>query len=102
MAGLGERAHHLVSDLCREAIATARPLLDLLAATPEVGRHLDRAALARLCDPAGYLGLAVALLETLVARGGLALITTHLTGLAAAAMEPVSYTHLTLPTSDLV
>ena len=29
----------------------------------------------------------MALLETLVERGGLALITTHLTGLAAAALE---------------
>ena len=38
-------------------------------------------------DPEEGTALAVALLETLVARGGLALITTHLTGLAAAAME---------------
>jgi DNA mismatch repair protein MutS2 len=38
-------------------------------------------------DPEEGTALAVALLETLVLRGGLALITTHLTGLAAAAME---------------
>ncbi|MEO7793568.1 MAG: Smr/MutS family protein, partial [Thermoanaerobaculia bacterium] len=38
-------------------------------------------------DPEEGTALAVALLETLVERGGLALITTHLTGLAAAAME---------------
>ncbi len=38
-------------------------------------------------DPQEGSALAVALLETLVERGGLALITTHLTGVAAAAME---------------
>ena len=38
-------------------------------------------------DPEEGTALAVALLETLVERGGLALITTHLTGLAAAALE---------------
>ena len=38
-------------------------------------------------DPEEGTALAVALLETLVEHGGLALITTHLTGLAAAAME---------------
>ena len=61
MMGLGrhigrEHAHDLVYDLCREAIATERPLLDLLAANAEINAHLDRAALARLCDPAHYLG----------------------------------------------
>ena len=38
-------------------------------------------------DPVEGTALAVALLETLVERGGLALITTHLSGLAASAME---------------
>ena len=38
-------------------------------------------------DPEEGAALAVALLEALVERGGLALITTHLTGLAAAALE---------------
>jgi 3-carboxy-cis,cis-muconate cycloisomerase len=63
MMGLGpyigrEYAHDLVYDLCREAIATKRPLLDILAAHPLVSVHLDRAQLARLCDPANYLGQA--------------------------------------------
>jgi 3-carboxy-cis,cis-muconate cycloisomerase len=51
-----EVAHDLVYDLCREAIATKRPLLDLLAAHPEIARHVDRAALQRMLDPAHYLG----------------------------------------------
>ncbi len=63
MMGLGkhlgrERAHDLVYDLCRDAIKQNRPLLDLLAENAEITRHLDHAALARLCDPANYLGLA--------------------------------------------
>jgi len=62
MMGLGphlgrERAHDLVYDLCREAIAQNRPLVDLLAENAEISRHLDRPALERLCDPANYLGL---------------------------------------------
>ncbi|MGN6704097.1 MAG: 3-carboxy-cis,cis-muconate cycloisomerase [Burkholderiaceae bacterium] len=62
MMGLGpylgrEHAHDLVYDLCRVAIAEDRPLLDVLADNAEITRHLDRPALARLCDPANYLGL---------------------------------------------
>lgn len=53
-----ERAHDLVSDICRRATVERRPLLDLLAADGEVSRHLARAALARLLDPSNYLGLA--------------------------------------------
>ena len=63
MMGLGrhigrEYAHDLVYDICREAVKQNRPLLDLLEENLQVGRHLDRAALARLCDPANYLGQA--------------------------------------------
>jgi 3-carboxy-cis,cis-muconate cycloisomerase len=61
MMGLGrhlgrEYAHDLVYDLCREAIAQKKPLLDLLAAHPEIGRHVDRSALQAMLDPANYLG----------------------------------------------
>ena len=61
MMGLGpyigrEYAHDLVYDICREAVKQKRPLLDLLCEHPEINTHLDRAALARLCDPAHYLG----------------------------------------------
>jgi len=61
MMGLGtyigrEYAHDLVYDICRVAVKEKRPLLDLLCEHPEINKHLDRAALARLCDPANYLG----------------------------------------------
>ena len=34
-----------------------KPLIELLAENPEISKHLDRAALAKLLDPANYLGL---------------------------------------------
>jgi 3-carboxy-cis,cis-muconate cycloisomerase len=73
MMGLGrhigrEYAHDLVYDICREAIRTGTPLLDLLAAHPEINRHVDRAALARLCDPANYLGQAGLMVDRVLAR----------------------------------
>jgi len=75
MMGLGrylgrERAHDLVYDLCRDAIKQNRPLLDLLAENAEITRHLDRAALARLCDPANYLGLAGVMVDRVLSRLG--------------------------------
>ena len=73
MMGLGrhigrEYAHDLVYDICREAIRLNRPLLDLLAGHPEINRHLDRAALARLCDPANYLGQSGVMVDRVLAR----------------------------------
>ena len=73
MMGLGpylgrERAHDLVYDLCRDAIKKNRPLVDLLAENAEISRHLDRAALERLCDPANYLGLAGVMVDRVLAR----------------------------------
>jgi 3-carboxy-cis,cis-muconate cycloisomerase len=75
MMGLGphlgrERAHDLVYDLCRDAIGQNRPLLDLLAENAEISRHLDRAALERLCDPANYLGLSGAMVDRVLGRLG--------------------------------
>jgi 3-carboxy-cis,cis-muconate cycloisomerase len=72
MMGLGpyigrEYAHDLVYDICREAVKLQRPLLDLLAAHPEIQRHLDRAALAKLCDPANYLGQSGAMVDRVLA-----------------------------------
>jgi 3-carboxy-cis,cis-muconate cycloisomerase len=61
MMGLGpyigrEYAHDLVYDLCRESLATKTALIDLLATHPEIRRHVDRAALEQMLDPANYLG----------------------------------------------
>lgn len=53
-----ERAHDLVYAICREAVLHKRPLADLLSENDEVSRHLDRASIERLADPANYLGLA--------------------------------------------
>src|SRR5215468_4805921 len=55
MMGLGpylgrQYAHDLVYDICRKVVATGRPLVDLLAENAEIAKHLDRAALEKLCD----------------------------------------------------
>jgi 3-carboxy-cis,cis-muconate cycloisomerase len=72
MMGLGphigrQYAHDLVYDICRQVVATGRPLVDLLAANKEIARHLDRAALEELCDPANYLGEAGAMVDRVLA-----------------------------------
>jgi 3-carboxy-cis,cis-muconate cycloisomerase len=73
MMGLGpyigrEYAHDLVYDICRAALKQNRPLLDLLAETPEITAHLDRAQLAALCDPANYLGQSGVMVDRVLAR----------------------------------
>jgi 3-carboxy-cis,cis-muconate cycloisomerase len=72
MMGLGrylgrEYAHDLVYDICREALRQDRPLLDLLAETPEITAHLNRAQLAELCDPAKYLGQSGVMVDRVLA-----------------------------------
>jgi 3-carboxy-cis,cis-muconate cycloisomerase len=72
MMGLGpfigrEYAHDLVYDICREAVKTGRHLLDLLAEHPEINRHVDRAALARMFDPANYLGQSGVMVDRVLA-----------------------------------
>jgi len=61
-------AHDLVYDLCREALKKDKPLLDLLAANKEITRHVDRKKLARLCDPANYLGLSGVMVDRVLER----------------------------------
>ena len=73
MMGLGpyigrEVAHDLVYDLCRDSLAKKVPLLELLAAHPEVARHLDRPALERMLDPANYLGQSGLMVDRVLAR----------------------------------
>jgi 3-carboxy-cis,cis-muconate cycloisomerase len=72
MMGLGphigrQYAHDLVYDICRQVIATGRPLVDLLAENKEIAKHLDRAALEKLCDPANYLGQAGEMVDRVLA-----------------------------------
>src|SRR5271170_4314243 len=75
MMGLGpylgrQYAHDLVYDICRKVIATGRPLVDLLAENEEITKHLDRAALQKLCDPANYLGEAGAMVDRVLGMRG--------------------------------
>ncbi len=72
MMGLGpymgrEVAHDLVYDLCRQAVGERRPLIDLLAAHPEIRKHVDRATLERFCDPDNYLGQSGAMVDRVLA-----------------------------------
>ncbi|MEI8145503.1 MAG: 3-carboxy-cis,cis-muconate cycloisomerase [Alphaproteobacteria bacterium] len=61
-------AHDRIEAACREAVATKRPLLDVLAEDSAVTVHLDRAALAKALDPATYLGASGAIVDAIVAR----------------------------------
>jgi 3-carboxy-cis,cis-muconate cycloisomerase len=72
MMGLGpfigrEYAHDLVYDICRDAVKSGRHLLDLLAEHPEITKHVDRAALQRMCDPANYLGQSGVMVDRVLA-----------------------------------
>src|SRR5207248_2137878 len=75
MMGLGphlgrQRAHDLVYDICRKVATSDEPLVDLLARNDEIRRHLTRAQLEKMCDPAAYLGLAGEMVDKVLAREG--------------------------------
>jgi 3-carboxy-cis,cis-muconate cycloisomerase len=56
-----------VYDICRQAIATRRPFLDLLAENEEIASHAGRDVLTRLVDPANYLGLCGEMVDRILA-----------------------------------
>jgi 3-carboxy-cis,cis-muconate cycloisomerase len=73
MMGLGphlgrQRAHDLVYDICRKVTSSGPALLDLLVADKEISKHMNRAQLAKLVDPANYLGLAGEMIDRVLAR----------------------------------
>jgi len=69
--GMGrERAHDLVYDLCRVAIAERRALLDVLVDNAEIASLASREQLAAMCDPAAYLGQAGVMVDRVLARQG--------------------------------
>jgi 3-carboxy-cis,cis-muconate cycloisomerase len=59
-------AHDLVYDACRVVAEKGGRLADVLAAMPEVSRHLKLPALERLTDPANYLGAAQQMVDRVV------------------------------------
>ncbi|MCY7370629.1 MAG: 3-carboxy-cis,cis-muconate cycloisomerase, partial [Polaromonas sp.] len=72
MMGLGpyigrEVAHDLVYDLCRDALAQKRPLIDLLAGHPQIAPHVTRAQLEAFCDPMNHLGQAGVMVDRVLA-----------------------------------
>jgi 3-carboxy-cis,cis-muconate cycloisomerase len=75
MMGLGphlgrQRAHDLVYDICRKSITAKESFLDLLAADPDISKHMKRDELAKLVDPANYLGVAGAMIDRVLQGRG--------------------------------
>jgi 3-carboxy-cis,cis-muconate cycloisomerase len=73
MMGLGpllgrQRAHDLVYDVCRKSATTGQTLADLLAKDAEISKHVSRAELEAMCDPANYLGLSGEMVDRVLAR----------------------------------
>lgn len=73
MMGLGryigrEHAHDLVYDLCREALQRNVPLIELVAAHPEIQPHVGRAELERWLDPINGTGQAGVMVDRVLAR----------------------------------
>jgi 3-carboxy-cis,cis-muconate cycloisomerase len=62
-----QQAHDIIYDACRTVNEKGCSLADALAALPEVTRHLNRAAIERLTDPANYLGLAPQMVDRALA-----------------------------------
>jgi 3-carboxy-cis,cis-muconate cycloisomerase len=65
--GRGE-AHHVVKHACDRALTEKIGLAEALAQESEVSAHLDRAGIARLTDPAAYLGSADLFIDRILAQ----------------------------------
>ncbi len=62
-------AHDIVYDACRAAITSGRALADVLGENSAVSAHLSQAAIARLCNPGDYLGVAPQMVDRVVEHG---------------------------------
>jgi 3-carboxy-cis,cis-muconate cycloisomerase len=62
-----QRSHDLIYDISRKVVETGTPLVELLAQEPEISRHVTRAELEKLVDPAGYVGLAGEMVDRVLA-----------------------------------
>jgi 3-carboxy-cis,cis-muconate cycloisomerase len=65
-----EAAHHVVKDGCDRALAERITLAEALGRDSRVTTRLDAAAIARLVDPARYLGSAGAFVDRVLAAAG--------------------------------
>ena len=65
-----DTAHHAVQAACGKAIAEKRMLVDVLAEDATIRKHLDKRTLARLGDPAHYLGDAPGVVDRTLALLG--------------------------------
>ncbi len=63
-----QRAHDVVYDCCRTALAGGVSFEDALLAEPAIAAVLDGAGIQALTDPANYLGAAPQMTRTLLAR----------------------------------
>ncbi len=63
-----EAAHHLVNHACDAALASGRPLAELLLAEPDIAARLSAAEVAALSEPSGYLGAAGLFTDQVLAR----------------------------------
>ena len=69
--GVASRLKGLSSGTERELlrqgyVAEERSLVDLLAKDAEISRHVSRAELEKMCDPANYLGSAPRMVDAIV------------------------------------
>ncbi|MGI4951326.1 MAG: class-II fumarase/aspartase family protein [Janthinobacterium lividum] len=62
-----QEAHDVVYAACRVVNEGGGTLAEALARQPGVTRHLDQAAIARLTDPANYLGMAPQMVDRAIA-----------------------------------
>ncbi len=61
-------AHDVVYGACRAVAEKGGSLAEALAQVPEVSKHLDKAALAKLTDPSNYLGAARKMVDHVVGK----------------------------------
>jgi 3-carboxy-cis,cis-muconate cycloisomerase len=61
-------AHDVVEHACARVIGGGGSLAEALAGDAKIAAHLDRAAIDRMLDPAGYLGEATGVVDRVLAR----------------------------------
>jgi 3-carboxy-cis,cis-muconate cycloisomerase len=61
-------AHDLVYAACRASLEEKTTLIEQLQRMPDITRHFDSEALARLIDPANYLGTAGEMVDRVLSK----------------------------------